>query len=74
MRPLGRFGSVRPGSWATDQGARSPGVSVVGAQSADLGARQLGVLGCLSRIYSPGAEGLGAQEATAAAESSLTSH
>ena len=29
--------------------------------------------GCLSGVHSPGAEGIGAQEATAAAESSLNS-
>ena len=75
--PLGHFGSVRPGSQAADQGARPPGVSGVGAQSADLGARNRasGVCwGCLSRVHSPGAERVGGQEATAAAESSLTSH
>ena len=52
-------------------------VSVVGPQSADLGAcnRASGERwGCLSRIHSPGAEGGGAPEAEAAAESSLTSY
>ena len=38
--PLGRFGSVRPGSWAAYQGAYPPRVSVVGAQATDLGAYQ----------------------------------
>ena len=74
--PLGRFGPVRPSNWATDQGVRPPGVSVVGALSADLGVHQSGfrcVLGCLSRVHSLGAEGGGAQEAIVAAESSLTS-
>ena len=48
--------------------------SVVGAQSANLGAHQPGsgrFCGCLSRVHSPGAEGGGAPEATDAAESSL---
>ena len=40
MRPLGHFGLVCPGSQASDQGAYPPRVSGVGAQSADLGARQ----------------------------------
>ena len=55
---------------------RPAGVSVVGPQSTDLGARNRASgehQGCLSRVHSPGAEGGGAPEATAAAESSLTS-
>ena len=62
------------GSQAVDQG--TPGVSVVGAQSADLGWANVasGVCwGCLSSVHSPGAEGVGTQEAMVAAESSLNS-
>ena len=54
----------------------SAGVSVVGAQSANLGARNRasGVcLGYLSHVHSPGAEGVEAQEARATEESSLNS-
>ena len=56
---------------------RPAGVSVVGPQSADLGAPNLASgegLGCLSSVHSPGAEGGGAPEPGAAAESSLISH
>ena len=70
------FGSVRWGSGASDQGVRPPGVSVVGAQSMIWvrANRDSGVCwGCLSGVHSPGAEGVGEQEATAAAESSLNS-
>ena len=59
-RPLGRFGSMHPGSWVTDQGARPPEVSGVSAQSTDVGAlnQASGVCwGWLSHIHSPGAEG-----------------
>ena len=65
---------MRPGSWASNQGARPPGVSVVGAQAADWvrANRASGVCwGWLSGIHSPGAEVVGAQEATASVENSL---
>ena len=55
---------------------RPAGVSVVGPQSANLGAHNRASgehWGCLSRVHSPGAEGGGAPQATAAAESSLIS-
>ena len=55
---------------------RPAGVSVVGPQSADLGAGNWASgepLGCLSRLRSPGVEGGGAPGAMAAAQSSLTS-
>ena len=43
LRPLGPFfGLVHLGSWAADQGALPPRVSVVGAQSSDFGASQPG--------------------------------
>ena len=53
-----------------------PGVSVVGAQSANLGASNQASgesWGCLSSVHCQGAEGGGAPEAEAAAKSSLTS-
>ena len=56
--------------------AHPPEVSGVGPQSANLRARNQASgerQGCLSRVHSPGAEGGGAPEAAAAAESSLTS-
>ena len=56
--------------------APPPRVSGVAAQSADLGARQPGfrcVLGLLIWLHSPGPEGVGVQEATAASENSLNS-
>ena len=55
---------------------RPAGVSVVGPQSANLGARNQasGVcLGWLSRVHRTGVEGGGAPEALAAGESFLTS-
>ena len=55
---------------------RSAGVSVVGPQSADLGAHNGASgerRGCLSRAQHPGAEGRGVPEAVAAAKSSLVS-
>ena len=55
---------------------RPAGVSIVGPRSADLGASNWASgehRGCLSRIHRPGAEGGGAPEAAAAAESSLIS-
>ena len=64
------------GTQASDWCARPPGVSGVGAQSVDLGSanRASGVCwGCLSHVHTPGSEWVGAQEAMAAAESSLTS-
>ena len=79
----GRFGPVSGAAslcsrCAATQGFRCgcpAGVSGVGPQSANLGAgnRASGECrGCLSRIHRPGAEGGGAPEAVAAAESSLT--
>ena len=56
--------------------AHPPEVSGVGPQSANLRARNRAsgeCRGCLSCVHSPGAEGGGAPEAEAAAESSLTS-
>ena len=73
---MGHFGPVCPGNLGADHGARPPWVSGVRAQSADLGAGNwtLGESwGCLSPVHSPGAEGSGAPEVEAAAESSLTS-
>ena len=61
---------------AAYQGVRSPGISVVGPQSANLCEHQQGfrcLLGLLFGIHSPGAEGGGVPEAADAAESSLTS-
>ena len=61
---------------ATDPVAHPPEVSGVGRQSTNLGAGNWAsgeCRGCLSRVLSPGAEGGGAPEAAAAAESSLTS-
>ena len=57
-------------------GGRPAGVSGVGPQSADLGARNQAsgdLWGCLSHVHSPGAEGGGAREASAAFESCLIS-
>ena len=65
------------GQLASAPGAHPPEVSSVGPQSSNLGARNWASgehRGCLSRVHSPGAEGGGAPEAAAAAESSLTSH
>ena len=65
--------------WAPCRGFKfgwPAGVSVVGPQSADLGARNRASgerWGCFSRSQSPGSEGGGVPEAEAAAESSLTS-
>ena len=52
------------------------GVSGVGTQSTNLGVRNQASgerWGCLSQVDRPGTEGGGAPEASAAAESSLTS-
>ena len=70
------FGPVFLGSQATDQSVNPTWVSGVGTQAADLGEHQLGfrcVLGLLIPGHRPGAEGVGAQEAMAAVESSLNS-
>ena len=76
--PVGEAASLC--SWcAPTQGfrcGRTAGVSGVGPQSANLGALNWASgesLVCLSCIHSPGAEGVRVQEATAAAESCLTS-
>ena len=64
------------GSQAIDRGMHPPGVSGVGTQAADevRTNRASGVCwGCLSSVHSPGAEGLGAQEAMTAVENSLNS-
>ena len=68
---------MRPDSQATYQGANPPRVSGVGPRPL-IGVRTNRVSdvcwGCLSSIHSPGAEGGGAPEASAAAKSSLISH
>ena len=64
------------GQLASAPGAHPLEVSGVGPQSANLGAGNRAsceVQACLFRIHRPGAEGGGAQEAMAAAESCLTS-
>ena len=64
------------GQLASAPGAHPLEVSGVGPKSADLGPgnRASGERqGCLSRVHCPGAEGAGAAEAEAAAESSLIS-
>ena len=64
------------GQLASAPGAHPPEVSVVGPQSANLGVLNWASgehQGCLSSVHSPGGDGGGAPEATAAAESSLTS-
>ena len=73
-------GSEALGLWvgqlASATGAHPLEVSGVGPQSTNLGAcnRVSGEhQGCLSGVHSPGAEGSGAPEARAAAESSLIS-
>ena len=75
-------GEPQPGFqvWAPHRGfrfLRPAGVSGVGLQSANLGARnqasgEHAYWGCLLCVHSPGAEGGGAPEAEAAVESSLT--
>ena len=76
---VGQLASA-PGAHPPTQGfrfGRPAGVSVVGPQSADLGARNPASgerWACLSQVLSPGAEGGGAPEPGAAAESSLISH
>ena len=74
------LGSPVFGLWveqlASAPDAHPPEVSGVGPQSARLRARDRAsgeCRGCLSCVHSPGAEGGGAPEAEAAAESSLTS-
>ena len=74
------LGSEVLGLWveqlASAPDALPPEVSGVGPQSANLRARNRAsgeCRGCLSCVHSPGAEGGGAPEAAAAAESSLTS-
>ena len=59
--PTRGFAPMRPGSLDLDLGAHPTWVSGV-------------CWGCLSGVHTPGAEGVGAQEATAAAENSLNSH
>ena len=96
MHPPECFGSVRPGSAATDLGAHSSLALGLCACAAGLLIRVSTHLGlqvwaprpliwvranrasgvcwaCLSGVHSPGAEGVGAQEARAAVESSLNS-
>ena len=76
MHPLGRFVTVHPDSQAADQVAAQPGFQVWAPSPVIwVHANWASVVcwGCLSCVHSPGAEGIGAQEATAAAESSLTS-
>ena len=77
---LEALGSAVLGLWvgqlASAPDAHPPEVSGVGGQSANLGASNRGSQehqGCLSLVHRPGAEGGGEPEATAAAESSLTS-
>ena len=72
------LGSAALGLWvgqlASAPGAHPPEVSGVGPQSANLGAHNWASgerRGCLSCVHSPGAEGVGAQEAAAAVENSL---
>ena len=74
------LGSPALGVWmgqlASAPGTHPPDVSGVGPQSANLGSGNQASSerrGCLSRIHRPGAEGGGAPEAAAAAESSLIS-
>ena len=74
------LGSAVLGLWvgqlASVPDAHPPEVSGVGSQSAYLRARNQASgerRGCLLRVHCPGAEGGGAPEAVAAAESSLTS-
>ena len=70
------FGLVGGEQLASAPDAHPPEVSGVGPQSANLRARNRAsgeCRGCLSCVHSPGAEGGGAPEAEAAAESFLTS-
>ena len=74
------LGSAALGLWvgqlASAPGAHPPEVSGVGPHSANLGASNQASgerRGCLSQVHRPGAEGGGAPETAAAAESSLTS-
>ena len=75
------LGSAPLGLWvgqlASPPSAHPPEVSGVGPHSANLDAGNWAsgeCQGCMSHVHRPGAEGGGAPEAEAAAESSLTSH